>query len=128
MTKSHSLHRLAHSFCFIAPMLLGTAAMAETNPSYEEVERAVETIIQIEGDTDYGEYLSGECVACHAPAGTAKDSPIPSIAGWRREDLIRAMVEYRTGYRENPVMTTAMATKGDEEIASLAAWYSEQGQ
>lgn len=80
----------------------------------------------LEGDLDYGEYLSTECVTCHQPSG-ASDG-IPAIVGWPKEDFIRALFEYKTNVRANPVMKLVTGNLGDEEIASLAAYFGQIGE
>ncbi len=77
--------------------------------------------LEIDGDVAYGEYLSGECVTCHAPSG--RDSGIPAITGWPKESFIHALYEYKTDLRSNPVMRTVTARLGDEELAALAAYF-----
>ncbi|WP_114391217.1 c-type cytochrome [Notoacmeibacter marinus] len=98
-------------------------AFASDEIDYGQVEIAIAGVGEVTADLDYGEYLAGECVSCHAVDGP-KQAQIPAIAGRNREALIRAMVEYRTGFRKNKVMQTVMTTKGNEEIAALAAWYA----
>ncbi len=75
----------------------------------------------MEGDPDYGKYLSGECVTCHQLSGG--DSTIPAITGWPKENFIHALYEYKTKARDNPVMQTVTGRLGDEELAALAAYF-----
>ena len=56
----------------------------------------------LEGDAEWGEYLSGECVTCHQPTGKAEG--IPAITGWPRDLFIHALYEYKADIRANPVM------------------------
>ena len=79
-------------------------------------------IFAIEGDLEYGEYLSSECVACHSASGS--DEGIPVITGIDPEAFILALHDYRDGHREHQVMTTVTARLTDEEIASLAAFFA----
>lgn len=78
-------------------------------------------ILALEGDTDYGAYLSGECVTCHQISGG--DDGIPSIVGWFAEDFVAALHAYKTGHRPNQVMQTIAARLSNEEIAGLAAYF-----
>ena len=74
-----------------------------------------------EGDREYGQYLSTECVTCHqsAVAGT-----IPSIAGMSEDGFITLMKLYRSRKLENPTMQTVAMRLSDEDIAALAAYFS----
>ncbi len=83
-------------------------------------------ILAIAGDPDYGEYLSGECTACHRRDG-AHDG-IPSITGWPNEDFVVAMHAYRRKIRPHPVMQMMAGRLSDEEIAALAAYFGGLGE
>ncbi|QFT97114.1 Cytochrome c2 precursor [Roseovarius sp. THAF8] len=80
-------------------------------------------ILALVGDPEYGEYLSGECVACHQ-AGGANDG-IPSIVLWPEEDFVVAMHAYKNKQRNHPVMQMVAGRLGDEEIAALAAYFGQ---
>ncbi len=75
-----------------------------------------------EGDREYGEYLSSECVTCHQTGAT--DAKIPSIAGMDADGFADVMKAYRAKQLENPAMQTVAARLTDEDIAALAAYYS----
>lgn len=79
-------------------------------------------ILAIEGDPDYGEYLSGECVSCHKADGA--DEGIPSVTGWPERDFVIAMQAYKREQRPHPVMRMIAGRLSDEEIASLAAYFA----
>lgn len=74
-----------------------------------------------EGDPEYGQYLSSECVTCHqsSVAGT-----IPPIAGMNEDGFISMMKLYRAKKLENPTMQTVAMRLSDEDIAALAAYFS----
>ena len=78
-------------------------------------------ILAIQGDPDYGEYLSSECVTCHRADGG--DEGIPSITGWPSEDFVVALHAYRSKHRDNQAMQLVASRLSDEEIASLAAYF-----
>lgn len=77
--------------------------------------------MQINGDPEYGEYLSSECVTCHQVSGRADG--IPSIIGWPKKPFIRALFEYKTNIRSHQVMQNMTVNLGNEEIAALAAYF-----
>lgn len=78
-------------------------------------------ILALQGDPDYGEYLSGECVTCHRADGA--DEGIPSITGWPAEDFVVALHAYRSKHRDNEAMRMVTSRLSDEEIAGLAAYF-----
>ncbi len=77
-------------------------------------------------DPAYGEYLAGQCVTCHAPKGAAEG--IPLIHGLPDVYLVQTMLEYKSGSegRTNPAMVNIAKNLSDEEIGSLAKYFSDQ--
>jgi len=76
-------------------------------------------------DLALGEYLSAECVTCHQISGRSTGG-IPSIVGLPEEWLVHVLLEYKAGKRDNEIMRNIAAGLGDEEIASLAAYFAAQ--
>ena len=74
-------------------------------------------------DEAYGEYLSGECMACHHSQGM--NQGIPSISGKDREGFIYLMEAYRSKELDHPVMQMVAGRLDDEQIASLALYFSK---
>jgi cytochrome c len=77
---------------------------------------------QAAGDFELGRYLASECMTCHRSATAA--STIPNIFGMAAPvftDILRA---YRAKQLPNPVMQNIAARLSDEEIASLALYFS----
>lgn len=78
-------------------------------------------ILAIQGDPEYGEYLSSECLTCHQRDGSAEG--IPSITQWPEEDFVVAMHAYKNKVRPHPVMQMMAGRLNNEEIAALAAYF-----
>lgn len=83
---------------------------------------AMATPVLAEGDIEYGQYLSSECVTCHQSGNT--DAKIPVIDGMDAEGLTEIMKLYRAGELENPAMQTVAKRLNDEDIAALAAYFA----
>ncbi len=79
-------------------------------------------VLAIEGDGEYGEYLSSECLTCHKQSGA--DDGIPSIVGWPVEDFVYAMHAYKQQARPHPVMRMMAGRLSNEEIAALAVYFN----
>jgi len=75
-----------------------------------------------DADIDYGEYLSGECVACHSQDGT--DKGIPSITGLDAETFATVMHAYKSGEIKHDVMNNKARSLDAEQIASLAKYFA----
>ncbi len=78
-------------------------------------------VLAIEGDVEYGAYLSQECTTCHQRSGT--NAGIPGITGWPEEDFVVAMHAYKQKLRPHQVMQSVAARLADDEIAALAAYF-----
>ena len=71
-------------------------------------------------DLGYGEYLAGECVTCHRKSGAG----IPQINGIEAETFVTIMKAYRSKELDNKVMQMMAGRLDDEQIISLAAYFS----
>ena len=76
-----------------------------------------------DGDVAAGEGKAATCVGCHGADGKGVD-PNPAIAGSDVETFITSMNAYKSGEKEDPMMTMFVQTLTDEDIADLAAYYA----
>ena len=65
------------------------------------------------------------CVSCHGQDGIAVAPIYPSLAGQHADYLVRALDEYKHGGRKNPVMKQFAGNLKDEDIAEIAAYFSQ---
>ncbi|MCI2398121.1 c-type cytochrome [Aliiroseovarius subalbicans] len=94
----------------------------EAAPTITGTDHSVDpTILAIQGDPEYGEYLSSECTTCHQLTGD--NDGIPGIIGWPAEDFVIAMHAYKDKFRPHPVMQMMSARLSNDEIAALAAYF-----
>ncbi len=100
------------------------ANLPEAEPTAEATDHDLDpAILALQGDPEYGEYLSSECLTCHKADGTADG--IPSITQWPTEDFVVAMHAYKEKLRPHPVMQMMASRLSDEEIAALAAYFKD---
>jgi cytochrome c553 len=67
------------------------------------------------------------CIACHGEMGekpSAADQPI--LAGQYNDYLVRALSDYKSGRRTNPIMKGMAGQLSKQDIEDLAAWFSSQ--
>ncbi|MFZ0255718.1 MAG: cytochrome c [Gammaproteobacteria bacterium] len=84
------------------------------------------TPIMAAGDPVAGQEKSAPCQACHGPDGNSTDPQFPRLAGQYANYLVRALEEYQTGIRKNPIMAGFAATLTAQDRQDLAAFYSGQ--
>ncbi len=80
------------------------------------------------GNAENGKAKAAQvCAACHGADGakpTAPDQPI--LAGQYDDYLVKALQDYKSGKRANPIMKAFAAPLSKKEIEDLAAWFSSQ--
>jgi cytochrome c553 len=65
-----------------------------------------------------------QCVACHGADGIGIVAQYPTLSGQHADYLARALQDYKTGARKNPVMATFAQALKPEDIDALAEYYS----
>lgn len=78
------------------------------------------------GDAAAGQQKSQTCAACHGPDGNSPNPAYPRIAGQYESYLVKALHDYKSGARQNPIMAGMAAPLKDQDIADLAAYFSQQ--
>lgn len=66
------------------------------------------------------------CVACHGTNGNGPLTDNPKLAGQQRDYLEKALRDYKSGVRKNPVMAGIITAVKEEDIPVLAAFYAKQ--
>jgi cytochrome c553 len=70
---------------------------------------------------------SASCEACHGAGGNKPVSPeTPRLAGQEYDYLIAALLQYRNGARQNPIMGAMAKALDDAQIRDLAKYFSSQ--
>jgi cytochrome c553 len=80
----------------------------------------------VAGDPAAGQKKSQPCVACHGPDGNSPSPEFPKIAGQHYDYLVKALNDYKSGARKNPIMAPQAANLTSRDIEDLAAYYSRQ--
>jgi len=79
------------------------------------------------GDAATGKQKSQACGACHGADGNAPTGPdFPRIAGQHYDYLLKAMRDYKSGARKNPIMGGQVGALSAQDMADLAAYFSSQ--
>jgi len=64
------------------------------------------------------------CTSCHGRDGIGVTPMYPSLAGQHASYLARAIREYQTGYRKNPIMNGMAASLKPADITAIANYFS----
>ena len=81
------------------------------------------------GDAKAGAKKIAVCSACHGPTGHSAVNIYPNLAGQHASYLESALKAYRSGERAggmSAMMTPQATNLSDQDIADIAAYFSEQ--
>ena len=80
------------------------------------------------GDALVGQQKAQVCAACHGTKGVAayETAQAPIIAGQYSDYIVRALKDYKSGLRQNPVMQGFAASLAEQDMEDIAAYFSEQ--
>ena|SRR5688572_19624404 len=77
-------------------------------------------------DAAAGKEKAKVCAACHGESGVSAAAEFPKIAGQHYDYMVRAMTDYKTGARKDPIMAAQVANLNRRDIQDLAAYFASQ--
>ena len=78
------------------------------------------------GNAVAGKEKSQACVACHGETGVSAAPTFPNIAGQYEDYLYFALQSYKSGERNNAIMSGIVAALNEQDMKDLAAFYASQ--
>jgi cytochrome c553 len=78
---------------------------------------------QAAGDAAAGKAKAAMCAACHGDNGQGV-APNPALAGKPEAEQIKALKDYKSGAKSNPLMSPMAAMLSDQDMENLAAYYA----
>jgi cytochrome c553 len=66
------------------------------------------------------------CAACHGADGVSPSADFPKLAGQHRDYLEKALRDYKSGARKNPIMAGFAAALSKEDIENLSAYFASR--
>jgi cytochrome c553 len=71
--------------------------------------------------------MAATCAMCHGTNGrTAAGSPVASLAGKPKDEIVQSMAQFKSGQKPATVMHQIAKGYTDDEIAALAAHFAGQ--
>lgn len=87
---------------------------------------------EIKGDAKAGAGKIAMCIGCHGIPGYQASFPqvhkVPMISGQGARYIASALEAYKKGERKHPTMRGIADTLTEQDIADVAAYYSEHGK
>jgi cytochrome c553 len=83
---------------------------------------------QARGNAEKGKAKAAQvCAACHGADGAKPSAPDqPILAGQYYDYLVKALSDYKSGKRANPIMKAFADQLSKQDIEDVAAWFSSQ--
>jgi cytochrome c553 len=78
-------------------------------------------------DPAAGAKKTATCVACHGQNGIGIAPNYPNLACQKDKYLVKAIKEFKSGVRKDPMMQPMVAALSDADIENVAAYYSTLG-
>lgn len=78
------------------------------------------------GDAAAGKNKAAACGACHGPDGNSVSGQFPKLAGQNASYIAAQLANFKSGKRQNPIMSGQAAALSDQDMEDLAAWFSSQ--
>jgi len=88
---------------------------------------AAEAPAAVKPDLAHGQAKSTEvCVACHTNDGSRGVPANPILQGQIAEYLVKQLIEFKSGARDNPIMKGMAAPLTEADIRDVAAFYASK--
>ena len=80
------------------------------------------------GDAEKGKAKAAQvCAACHGADGAKPAAPEnPILAGQYADYIFKALQDYKSGKRSNPIMKAFADQLSKQDMQDVAAWFSAQ--
>ncbi|MGD2083882.1 MAG: c-type cytochrome [Chromatiales bacterium] len=85
-------------------------------------------VAQGAGDAEAGKQKAAACAACHGTDGNSVNPQWPKVAGQHASYLVKQLQAFKSGARENPLMSAQAQNLSEQDMADLAAYFSSQEQ
>lgn len=79
-----------------------------------------------QGSAEAGQTKSVVCAACHGADGNSLNPEWPSLAGQNEIYLLRSLKAFKSGDRDNVLMSSQAQPLSDQDMADLAAYFASK--
>jgi cytochrome c553 len=78
------------------------------------------------GDAAAGQARAVTCAACHGVDGNSLNPEWPSLAGQHESYIVKQLQAFKSGARQNVLMSGQAMALSDQDMADIAAWFAGQ--
>lgn len=86
---------------------------------------AVAAPVLAQDDPNLGRNLAATCANCHGTGGVSAGGN-ESLAGKRKEDLLKALQDFKSGAKPATIMHQLAKGFSDSQLEAIAAWFAAQ--
>lgn len=79
-------------------------------------------------DIEAGKQRAATCFSCHGPEGISANPKYPNLAGQSAEYLMKQLNAFRTGERNDPIMSPMATQMSDTDVENVAAFFAGLGR
>lgn len=83
-------------------------------------------VADAKGSVEAGQTKTATCVACHGLDGNSVNPEWPSIAGQHEQYIVKELKAFKSGARQNVLMSPMTATLSEQDMEDLGAYYATQ--
>lgn len=83
-------------------------------------------ILHAESNSKAGKEKATACAGCHGENGNSAVTNFPKLAQQHASYLIKTLNAFKSGERNNPMMSPIAMGLSDKDMADIAAYYAEQ--
>jgi cytochrome c553 len=78
------------------------------------------------GTVEAGQAKSATCMACHGMDGNSANPEWPALAAQHSSYVVKQLKHFKSGERQNPLMSPMAMILSDQDMEDLAAYYAAQ--
>lgn len=82
------------------------------------------SVSAVAGDIAAGKQKAASCAGCHGTAGISNNSSWPNLAGQQKNYLAKQLRDFRSGKRQDPLMSPMAKPLSDKDIDNLATYFN----
>lgn len=75
-------------------------------------------------DIDKGKQSALSCQSCHGATGISTNPLYPNLAGQKATYLVKQIRDFKTGKRQDPIMSAMVKSLSEEDLSNIAEYYS----
>ena len=84
------------------------------------------TVTRADGSVEEGQAKSTPCIACHGVNGNSSNPVWPNLADQHKQYIVRQLQAFKSGARQDPLMTPMAMGLSDDDAEDLAAYFDDQ--